>query len=550
MHKTFRIIITLMLGTPSLQAIPFKGSEILISAPSPYAVEVGQQVARAGGNVVDVAVAVGLTLAVTSPYFASLGGGGFALIKFNKKVEALDFREMAPKATNKEFFVQRGKEASITGGAAVGVPGIPAGLWELHKKYGKLNWRALFPEPLKYSKEGFRVSGEWVEYTEETRDRFDVGGKKHFLKADKTVARPGDVLKQWYLSRALLAFRDKNVQGFYSGPVAKDIVDSVAKTGGVMTLEDLANYKVRWLDPMVTQFRDHKVYLMPPPSSGGVVIQTALELAKRVGVDKQAMFSVEEFHLLGEILSRAFKGRVQLGDPDFHKNPIERLLGAEQLDQLAKTISLSRSKQLEIDEGKTKERESTETTHFNVMDKNGNTVSLTITLNGTYGSGVVSNDYGIALNNEMDDFTTRPNEPNQFGLIQGQGNLVEAGKRPLSSMSPTIVEKDGHTVLALGAPGGPRIISGVFQALYRVLVSDLDMDEAIQAPRVHHQFRPHRLLLDRHRFTPETIKALKEKGHQVDFLRGIAKVYGIKRHTNGSLEAAFDSRGEGAVGGF
>ncbi len=529
-------------------AIPFKGSEILVSAPSPHAVEVGSQVAQAGGNVVDVAVAVGLTLAVTSPYYASLGGGGFALVKMDTKVEAIDFRETAPKGTDRDFFVKLPKEASLKGGTAVGVPGFPAGLWELHKKYGKLSWRALFHEPFKVSKNGFRVSGEWVENTESMKDVFDVGGMKHFLKPDKSVIRPGEIFRQWFLSRALMAFRDKNVKGFYTGPVAKDIVDSVKKSGGVMTMEDLANYKVRWLSPMVTQFKDHTIYLMPPPSSGGVVIQSAIEMVKKIGLDKQQMFSVDEFHLLGEVLSRSFKGRALLGDPDFTKNPIEQLLSQDYLDRMAKTINVAKSTDLEGVEASSKE--SSETTHYVVMDKKGNTVTLTVTLNGNYGSGVVTDDYGIALNNEMDDFTTHPNDPNLYGLIQGKANYVDPGKRPLSSMSPTIVEKNGQTVLSLGAPGGPRIISGLFQALYRVLVSGLDIDQAIQAPRVHHQYRPHRLFIDRDRFTPETIKGLKDKGHQVEQVRSIAKVYGVKRNADGTLEGGYDSRGEGAVGGY
>ena len=313
-------------------------------------------------------------------------------------------------------------------------------------------------------------------------------------------------------------------------------------------MEDLAAYKVRWLTPMSTQLKDHTIYLMPPPSSGGVVIQSAIELAKRVNLDKQIMFSNDEFHLLGEVLSRAFKGRALLGDPDFTKNPIVQLLSRDYLDKISKTISIARTTDLgSVDINK---KESTETTHFNVMDKKGNTVSMTITLNGSYGSGVVTDDYGIALNNEMDDFTTHPNEPNNYGLIQGTANFVESGKRPLSSMSPTIVEKDGQTVLSLGAPGGPRIISGVFQVLYRVLVNGLDIDQAIQAPRVHHQFRPHKLMLDRDRFTPETQKALKDKGHQLELVGAVAKVYGITRSIDGSLQGSFDSRGEGSVGGY
>lgn len=529
-------------------ALPFKGSEIIISAPSPYAVEVGSQIAQAGGNVVDVAVGVSLTLAVTSPYFASLGGGGFALVKMDSQVEALDFRETAPKGTDKDFFAKLSKEASIKGGAAVGVPGLPAGLWELHKKYGKLNWRALFQEPFKISKNGFRVSGEWVENTEMMKDVFDAGGMKHFLKSDKTVIKPGEVFHQWFLSRAIMAFRDKNLKGFYAGPVAKDIIESVKKTGGVMTMDDLASYKVRWLSPMVTQFRDHKIYLMPPPSSGGVVIQSALELVKKISLDKQPMLSVDELHLLGEVLARSFKGRALLGDPEFTKNPLEHLLSSEYLDRMAKSISVAKS--TELDGAEALAKESSETTHFIVMDKKGNTVSMTVTLNGNYGSGVVTDDYAIALNNEMDDFTTHPNEPNLYGLVQGKANFVDPGKRPLSSMSPTIVEKDGQTVLAVGAPGGPRIISGVFQALYRVLVNGLDVDQAVQMPRVHHQYRPHRLFVDRDRFSPETIKGLKDKGHQVEQVRNIAKVYAVKRNLDGTLEGAFDARGEGATGGY
>lgn len=612
-----------MIITPRVEAIPFKGTELLISAPSPYAVQVGQQIAERGGNVIDVAVGVSLTLAVTSPYFASMGGGGFALVKLGGQVEAIDFREVAPKATHKSFYAEKAADASANGGAAVGVPGLPAGLWALHKKYGRLKWASLFEGPLELASQGFRVSGEWNEYTIAENKRFDKGGRKYFLKGQQSVPKPGELLVQKALAKALRAYRDHNLQGFYAGAVAKDIVASVNASGGVMTLDDLSHYKVRWLKPMVMNFRDHTIYLMPPPSSGGVVIQTALELVQRLPFDKYEKFSVEEFHLLGQVLARAFKSRLALGDPDFHKNPLEKLFAKDYLDRLAKSINVAKATEVEFDwssiedganddsklqydskaqpeskaqfeiktqseskarfeskaqsESKTRSptnqsgfylqskfesippsgpktqsefKESSETTHFVVMDKNGNAVSLTETLNGNYGSGVVSGEFGIALNNEMDDFTTRPSEPNQFGLVQGPGNAVEPGKRPLSSMSPTIVEKQGETVLALGAPGGPRIISGVFQVLYRTLTSSLDIDQAIQAPRVHHQYLPNTLYLDKERFAPETVKALKDRGHAIDYLPGISKVYGIKRSAEGILEAGFDSRGEGGVGGY
>lgn len=530
-------------------AIPFKGSQIIVTSPSRYATDVGVKIAQQGGNYIDVAVSVALALSVTGPYFASLGGGGFALVKNNSQVEALDFRETAPQKTHADFYEALSKDASLRGGKAVGVPGIPAGLWALHQKYGKLPWKSLFSEPIKMAQSGFRVSGEWVEYTESMKNHFDAGGVKHFLKPEKSVYKPGEIMIQKALAKALTLYRDQNIKGFYSGSVAKDIVNSIKKNNGVMELEDLSRYKVRWLTPLVETFKEYKIYLMPPPSSGGVVIQSALHLVKQLELEKYDPFSINEFHLLGEILSRSFKGRALLGDPDFTKNPIEQLLSKSYLEALAKSITLKRTTDSEGVGPVIKESE--ETTHLAVMDQAGNSVSMTITLNGNYGSGVVSEQFGIALNNEMDDFTTRPKEPNLYGLIQGKANLVEAGKRPLSSMSPTIVTKGDQTILALGAPGGPRIISGVFQVLYRTLVRGLDMDQAIQAPRVHHQFRPHRLFIDQGRFTPETLHGLREKGHQIEEVKGIAKVYGIKRHPETTvLEGAFDSRGEGFASGY
>lgn len=545
-------------------SIPYKGTQILIVGPSHYATDAGFQIAQKGGNFVDVAVTVALTLSVTSPYFASLGGGGFAMIKKDSQVDVLDFRETAPLKTHKNFYDSLPKDASLYGGAAVGVPGIPAGLWELHKKWGKLPWRTLFETPLSLAKNGFRVSGEWVDYTESMKEKLDTGGKKHILKNQAEVLKPGMSLAQPALYKALLQFRNKGSKGFYLGPIAKDIVASIQKSQGVMELEDLSNYKVRWLKPLIGKYKGYTLYLMPPPSSGGFVIQTALELTERIGLEKQPSFSINEYHLLGEILARSFKGRALLGDPDFVKNPIDPLLNKNYLDPLAQTIQLNKSTQniepIKIEsiklepsklEPSNSKDEPHETTHFVVMDKTGNTISMTITLNGSYGSGIVSDQFGIALNNEMDDFTTRLKEPNTYGLIQGESNAVEPGKRPLSSMSPSIITKGSETVLALGAPGGPRIISAVFQVIYRILNTDLDMDQAIQAPRVHHQYLPHKLFVDQSRFTPETIKGLQDKGHQIEFVKAIAKAYGIKRNLKTKvLEGAYDSRGEGAASGF
>lgn len=545
----FSLLIIISLASSTSWAIPAEGSKMMIAAPSPYAVEIGKRIIEDGGNVIDVAVAVGLTLSVTSPYFAALGGGGFALIKMGDKVEVLDFREVAPGATGPKFYLDKAKDASQNGGAAVGVPGFPAGLYEMHKKYGKLKWKKLFYYPMKLASEGFTVSGEWARNTERASERFNKGGKKHFMKDTDKLYRPGQTLQQHGLTKAMKEFKRKNVKGFYEGFVAKDIVDTVKASGGVMELSDLKNYKVRWLEPLTTNFMGHKVYLMPPPSSGGVVIKTALKLMEKLKLNEKKPLSVEELHLMGEILSRSFRGRATLGDPDFHTNPLDLLLSDDYLLKMANSISAKKSKKLEPLAIEARARESHETTHYSVMDAKGNAISLTVTLNGNYGSAVVSNRFGIALNNEMDDFTTRPGEPNMFGLIQGNGNSVQPGKRPLSSMSPSLVEKDGKIVMTVGAPGGPRIISGTLQVIYRVLANGWDMDKAIQAPRVHHQFLPHTLYVDQDRLSPDVLDALRKKGHNVEESWN-SRVVGVRMNEKGNLEAAFDARGEGAAGGY
>ena len=549
MRRSLILVFALLTLRPAA-AVPAEGHEIMISAPTPWGVEVGRKVAARGGNVADVAVAVGLTLSVTSPYYASLGGGGFALVKMNTVVDAIDFRESAVKAARPDYFAKLDKSASITGGRAVAVPGVPAGLYAIHQKYGKLKWVDLFKEVLELSGKGFPVSGEWARQTREERDRFDKGGVQTFF--NKGVAlKPGDVLRQPGLTRALTLLKTKGPKGFYEGEVARDIVDAVAAAGGEMTVADVRGYKVRWLSPLTTDYEGYKVYLMPPPSSGGVVIATALRMIEKSGLkDKTLPMSIDEYHLMGEIQSRAFRGRMLLGDPDFAKNPIDYLTSDPYVAEMLKTFDPAKSvlpPPLKPDEQNGKE--STETTHFSVMDASGHAISLTVTLNGNYGSAVVSPKFGVALNNEMDDFTTHLDQPNMYGLVQGVANRVEAGKRPLSSMSPTLVEKRGKLVAAIGAPGGPRIISGVLQGIYRLLARNMDADQAIQTARVHHQFAPNILFHDKNRFTPETLAGLKARGHQLKE-GSTGKVYIIHLRDDGILEASFDSRGEGSAGGI
>ncbi len=547
--RTFALTLTLTFAlTPAAHAITDQGHQLVISAPSRYAVEIGRKIAQKGGNVVDVAVAIGLTLSVTSPYFASLGGGGFALVKVNGPVQAIDFREVAPKAAGRDFYLKLPKGASLNGGTAVGVPGFPAGLYALHQKHGKLKWPDLFEEPMRLAAQGFLVSGEWVETTIDHHDRFNKSAIAKFFNSKGAPLKPGETLKQPALARALALLKTKGPKGFYEGAVAKDIVDTVNAAGGKFALEDMKNYKVRWLTPLETTYEGHKIYLMPPPSSGGVVIHTALKMIEQLELKKTPALGTDEFHLLSEIEARAFRGRALLGDPDFHQNPVTFLTSESYLNELTKSVNPKKTVALKpLTDAEVKE--STHTTHYSVMDAKGNGVSLTVTLNDNYGSGVVSDKFGIALNNEMDDFTTRPGEPNLFGLIQGPGNEVQPGKRPLSSMSPTLIEKNGNLVMAIGAKGGPRIITGVLQSIYRILGRGTDVDLAVQAPRVHHQFQPNITYIDSGRFSPEVVQGLKSKGHQVEET-WMAKVYVVRKRGDGVLEAAFDSRAEGAAGGL
>jgi len=302
------------------------------------------------------------------------------------------------------------------------------------------------------------------------------------------------------------------------------------------------------LTPLTTDFYGHKLYLMPPPSSGGVVLKTAFALTDRLKPMQKPALGVDETHLFTEILSRAFRFRSTLGDPDFHRNPLELIFSDKELSSLASGIQVKKASKLDPLPENFGLRESNQTTNFSILARNGDALVMTITLNGNFGSGLATEKFGITLNNEMDDFTTRPGEPNMFGLIQGEANRVQPGKRPLSSMSPTLVEKDGRIVMAVGAPGGPRIITAVFHTIYRSLVNGWNIDEAIQAPRVHHQFLPNKATLDERGFAPEVVEGLRARGHDVvTGWQGLA--YGVKWDEKAKrLEGAFDARGEGSIG--
>ncbi len=530
-------------------AAPLLGHKMMVATPTPLSAQVAEEIMSKKGNVVDVAVAIALTLAVTNPRHASLGGGGFAMVKMGKDpVKALDFREVAPAEFNKTFFVNKKPDASIKGPHAIGVPGIPAGLWALHKKYGKLHWAVLFDTPIKLAAKGHAITGENAQRARISKGEFNSAGKKYFLNEKGRPYKPGEIVKQKQLSKALKLMRNRGIVPFYQGQIARDIVSTIKKEGGVMTRKDLSDYKVRWLDPIKTKFKGHDLYLMPPPSSGGLLIAASLKMFEKLKMEALEPLSTLEFHYFAEVMKINFRNRNLLGDPDFVKNPTDEFLSDKKASEWVAKIEPDKLLKIEP-VNKVEFKESDQTTHFSVLDSKGNGIAITITLNGVFGSKIATETYGIALNNEMDDFTTRPNEPNLFGLVQGSNNFVEAGKRPLSSMSPTLVARKGKVVMALGAPGGPRIISGVLQTLYRVLAQDFNMEEAIHAPRVHHQYKPDILYVDSKKLPPLSIKALENLGHKVKPSWG-ARVNGVRINKEGFLEAGYDYRSEGGASGF
>ena len=552
MNQFKKILFVLVIGLGAFPAFTtlFKASEFVAASPSPYSAPVIQKISNKGGNVVDMAIAAAFALAVTHPYYVSLGSGGFALIKMNKDKTVLDFREAAPYKMSSDFFEKNGV-SSTQGASAVGTPGFVAGMYALHKKYGKLPWRELIEPALFLAERGFRVSGDFVDYTNRAKKTFNSRGKEIFFKKGRSY-RFNQTFKQPELALALKLLQKKKRKAFYQGVIGQDIVSSVQKSKGVLSLEDLQKYQVRWLKPLVFSFRGYQIYSMPLPSSGGIILARAFKLADKKKLYKKKINSFDEAHLIAEIFSQAFLPRYLMGDPDFSNFNIKKWLSDENLNRTSSQISLKKvlKTPLPKESQKLPLKESAETTHFSIIDKKGNTAAMTLTLNGFYGSKFVSSKYGIVLNNQIDDFTTQLEQANLFGLIQGKNNLIQGGKRPLSSMSPAFVEKNNQTLLSLGGAGGPTIITGVFQTIYRYITNKMDLDQAIYAPRIHHQFLPRKLFIEDKRFSPELIIDLKIRGHKIEFRKSIARVFAVARTPKGELKGSGDLRKESHAGGF
>ena len=518
----------------------------MVTAGEPLATRVGAQILRDGGNAVDSATAVGLALAVTLPRAGNLGGGGFSLIlDRDGGVHALDFRETAPAALHRDYYLQD-RVSSQRGPTASGVPGTVAGLYAMHRKFGVLPWKKVVEPAQRLASEGFPVT-PWLEDGLRSKKSFmgDFPSTAKIFYPHGEVPRVGERLVQKDLAQTLNRLAQEGPNDFYRGKTAELIAKGVQEAGGGITTDDLRNYQAKWREPIKGDFRGYTVWSMPPPSSGGIHLVQMLKLMEARPLKAAGHNSARDLHYLIEAMRLAYCDRARfLGDPDFHAVDTERLLSDPYLEQRKKLIQDDRagdSQSLAPELFKENGQESTETTHFNVVDSSGMAVSLTYTLNFSYGCGFVVPGTGVMLNNEMDDFNAKPGQPNAYGLLGSAANDVEAGKRPLSSMTPTLVTRDGEFYAALGAPGGSRIINGVFQATLNLLGYGLNAQTSVSMPRIHHQWYPDNFFYELG-VSADTLENLKKMGHQGVPIYAVAHVLGIVKDEEGYLEAGLDPR--------
>lgn len=523
------------------------GKSAMVASANPLATKVGVEILRSGGNAYDAAVAVQFALAVVYPQAGNIGGGGFAVVRTaDGSLAAVDFREKAPAAASRDMYLDEVGDVipglSLLGHKASGVPGSVAGMWELHQKFGSKPWAELIEPAVKLAAEGHLLTKKGAGIINYVQDRLKKANTYEPLFINEAGWNEGDELIQLELSNTLSLIRDNGRDGFYLGTVADQVVAEMADGDGLITAEDLANYNAQWRDPVISNYKGSKIIGMPPPSSGGVALAQLLYGAEKLGLGDLDHNSPEFINLFSEIAKRVYADRtIHLGDMDFYDVPLETLISEDYLknrfDGIAADVITDSG---EISHGAIPPKESDETTHFSIVDPDGNAVSITTTLNGSMGSCVVVKGAGFLLNNEMDDFSSKPGVPNMFGLLGSEANAIEPGKRMLSSMTPTIVEKDGKLKMVVGTPGGARIITSVFQTVVNVLDYDMTMQDAVNAAKIHHQWYPDSVQLERDRFPSSTIEGLEEMGHGLIFRRTIGRMDCILVREDGTLEGGSD----------
>ncbi|MEZ4796168.1 MAG: gamma-glutamyltransferase [Flavobacteriaceae bacterium] len=518
--------------------------------------KIGAAILEQGGNAFDAMVATDLALSVAYPYAGSIGGGGFMVYRLNNgEVGSLDFREKAPLAASRDMYLDENGEVipdmSTLGAMAVGVPGGIAGIFAAHEKFGTMPIEKLIQPVIELAKKGVVVTKKQEDRIKHYQPSFPKVNKDSIL-FDK-VWKENDTIKYPELAETLTRIMNNGRDEFYKGETAKRFVQFMRDNGGIITEEDLAKYEAKWRDPITFTYDDLKIISMPPPSSGGICLAQILKMVEPYDLDKFGHNSIKTIQVLTEAERRAYADRsFYLGDPDFVDNPIDALMESDYLKERMSSFSFDApTKSSEISHGEVMALESMETTHYSIVDQYGNAIAVTVTLNGAYGSKLYNDDLGFFLNNEMDDFSSKPGTPNMFGLIGGEANSILPEKRMLSSMTPTIVEKDGKLLMSVGTPGGSTIITSVMQTILNVHEFNMTAQQAVDAPRFHHQWLPDVVMFEPNRFSDSLITSINNLGYQTIVRENVitGKVNTILVLPNGKLEGGADHRGDDTASG-
>jgi gamma-glutamyltranspeptidase/glutathione hydrolase len=536
---------------------PERARRAMVVAQEPLSTDAGVAVLRSGGNAIDASVAVAFALAVTPPFAGNIGGGGFLLARFaDGRATFVDFRETAPLASTHDMYLDpqgRPTRDSLAGWRAAAVPGTVRGLELAHRKYGHKPWAELVAPAIRLARDGYALSAAQARSicgAKPLLEQFPES-KRIFFRPGGTCFEAGDVLRQPELAATLERIARDGASDFYTGETAHRLAAAMQANGGLITLEDLKSYAAVERAPLAGTYKNYGIVTAPPPSSGGVALLEMLHMLEGSGYERAGAGSAASTHFLAEVMRRAYADRAEfLGDADFVKVPVKGLTNPDYAAARRADIDCAHATPSAVaGHGNPPGYESSETTHFNVIDEAGNAVSLTYTINAGFGNGVTVPGLGFLLNDEMDDFAAKPGAPNLFGLVQGEANAIAPRKRPLSSMTPTIVTRDGRLFMVLGAPGGARIINGVAQVLLNVIDFGMDVQQAVDQPRLHHQWLPDQLYLERG-FSPDTIGLLRKMGHDCVTNAGAVASVEALVVDDGWIQGAHNGRSNGKSAGY